>query len=137
MKRLIVPLLLVISTACASTSLHSTSTTAYGSGSPSPRARAARADYYVLLSSPNQLREMSLGTINAFHVSGIMNGRGFSPVSQVEGNGQFCADGKDWLDLANLSVHKAAEGHPPAAPYLLGCAVSSGFQPASRDIATQ
>jgi hypothetical protein len=137
MKRLIAPLLLVISTACASTSLHSTSTPAYGSGSAAPRARAAKADFYILLSAPNQLREMSFNTINGFHVSGIMNGRGFSPVSQVEGNGQFCADGKDWLDLANLSVHKAAEGHPPVAPYLLGCAVSSGFQPASRDIVTQ
>ena len=136
MKKLIAPLLLILSTACGTTSLHSTST-GLASGSPVPRVRAARADYYVLLSSPNQLREMSLSPINAFHVNGIMKGRGFSPVSQVEGNGQFCADGKDWLDLTGLTVHAAADGQAPVAPYLLGCATSTGFQPASRDIVTQ
>ena len=136
MKKLIAPLLLVLSTACASTSLHSTTSKSYGSGSP-VRARALRADYYILLSAPSQLREMSVSPINAFHVNGTMNGRGFAPVAQVEGNGQFCPDGKDWLDLANLTVHTAADGHAPVAPYLLGCAASTGFQPASRDIVTQ
>jgi hypothetical protein len=136
MKKLIAPLLLVLSVACASTSLHSSSGN-YASGSSAPRARAARADYYVLLSSPGQVREMGLGIINGLHVNGNMNGRGFTPVSQVEGNGKFCADGKDWLDLTTLTVHTAADGHAPSAPYVLGCVVSSGFQPASRDIVTQ
>jgi hypothetical protein len=136
MKKLIAPLLLIISTACASTTLHSSSPS-YSSGSAAPRARAARADYYILLSAPNQLRETTVSTVSGFHVNGTMNGRGFAPISQVEGNGQFCADGKDWLDLASLTVHTASDGKTPVAPYLLGCAVSSGFQPASRDIVWQ
>jgi hypothetical protein len=139
MRKMIAPLLLILSASCASTSLHSSSATnpAASSAPPARSARSARADYYILLSSPGQLREMGLGNISGLHVNGNMNGQGFSPVSQVEGNGKFCPDGKDWLDLTTLTVHTAADGHPPAAPYLRGCAVSKGFEPASRDVVLQ
>ena len=125
-KRAILPLALLLSAACATTPMNSSA----------PNAKFQPSDY-VLLTSPNTLQTLdpSTGTgIWGLHVSGTMTNRGFYPLGKVEGHGDLCADGKDWLSLSDLRVHKASEGGSPAAPYLLGCATGSGFKPATRDI---
>jgi len=134
MKRAVLPLaLLLLSVACATSPMSSSSLGTSGSAS-TPKLGATD---YVLLSSPTALQPYDASTstgIWALHVKGTMTNRGFYPTGQVEGHGDLCADGKDWLSLADLKVHKASEGGSPAAPYLLGCATNSGFKPASRDI---
>jgi len=127
-KRAVLPLALVLlSAACATTpTMNSSSTT--------PKLEATD---YVLLTSPTTIQSLDPSTstgVWGLHVNGTMTNRGFYPVGQVEGHGDLCADGKDWLSLSDLKVHKASEGGSPAAPYLLGCATGSGFKPASRDI---
>ena len=128
MKRTVLSLALLLSAACATTPMNSSS--------PSSGAKLDPTDY-VLLSSPTTLQAYDPSTstgVWSLHVKGTMTNRGFYPVGKVEGHGDLCADGKDWLSLSDLTVHKASEGGSPAAPYLLGCASSSGFKPASRDI---
>jgi hypothetical protein len=105
------------------------------SSSPTTTATRIDASDYVLLSAPTQLRAIDDSTgVYALHVRGAMTNKGFYPVGGVQGRGELCADGKDWLSLSDLKVHKASEGGSPTAPYLLGCASNSGFKPASRDI---
>ena len=128
-RRAVLPLALLLSAACATAPMNSSST-----GGSSPKIEATD---YVLLSSPSTIQAYDPSTstgIWGLHVKGAMTNRGFYPVGKVEGHGQLCADGKDWLSLSDLRVHKASEGGSPAAPYLLGCANGNGFQPASRDI---
>jgi hypothetical protein len=136
MKKLLMPTLLVLTVACASAPMNSSGSSG-SSGSFFSRAFSSSANSYVLLSAPGQIRDLTMNPIRSLHVNGRMTNIGFSPVGDVQGNGSFCADGKDWLDLSNLTVHKASEGKTPTAPYLLGCAASDGFQPASRTIVTQ
>ena len=131
-KRVVLPLALLLSVACATSPMSSTSSPAGGGAT----ARLQATDY-VLLSSPTTLQPLDPSTSTGtwgLHVNGTMTNRGFMPVGKVEGHGDLCADGKDWLSLSDLRVHKASEGGSPAAPYLLGCASNSGFKPASRDI---
>ena len=119
----------LFSAACATAPMSSAST------GGSALSTAKDAPEYILLSSPTQIRNTDYSQrISAFHIKGNLTNRGFYPAGQVEGNGEFCADGKDWLSLSDLSVHQASDGKTPAAPYLLGCASKSGFKPASRDI---
>ena len=126
-KRALLPLtLLVFSAACATAPMNSSSS--------GPKLDATN---YVLLSSPTTLQTIDPSTstgVWGLHVEGTMTNRGFYPTSKVEGHGDLCADGKDWLSLSDLRVHKASEGGSPAAPYLLGCVSGNGFKPASRDI---
>jgi len=122
--------LVLFSAACASTPMSSSS--AAGS---TALASSKDAPEYILLSSPTQIRNTDYSQrVGAFHIKGTLTNRGFYPAGQVEGTGEFCADGKDWLGLSDLSVHQASDGKTPVAPYLLGCAGKSGFKPASRDI---
>jgi hypothetical protein len=128
-KRVVLPLALLLSAACATSPMSSSST-------PTPLAKLGATDY-VLLSSPSTLQPYDPSTstgIWSLNIKGAMTNQGFYPTSKVEGHGDLCADGKDWLSLSDLKVHKASEGGSPAAPYLLGCATNSGFKPASRDI---
>ena len=119
----------LFSAACASLPMSSSST------GGSALTSSKDAPEYILLSSPSQIRNTDYSQrISAFHVKGTLTNRGFYPAGQVEGNGDFCTDGKDWLSLSDLKVHKASEGGSPAAPYLLGCASGNGFKPATRDI---
>ena len=136
MKKVLAPILVLLAVGCASTSMRPGSSSA-GSASLASRPAGGRADAYVLLSAPNQIRELALSNVRDFHINGTMTSRGFLPLSQVEGNGRFCSEGKDWLDLSNLTVHRAGESKTLSAPYVLGCATSAGFQPASRDIVLQ
>ena len=125
-KRVVRPLTLLLSAACATAPMNSSS--------PSAKLDATN---YVLLSSPSTLQTLDPSTstgVWGLHVEGAMTSRGFYPVGKVEGHGELCADGKDWLSLSDLKVHKASEGGSPAAPYLLGCASGNGFKPATRDI---
>lgn len=122
--------LVLFSAACTSVPMSSSS-----AGGSTALASSKDAPEYILLSSPTQIRNTDYSQrIGAFHIKGTLTNRGFYPAGPVEGNGEFCADGKDWLSLSDLSVHTATEGKTPAAPYLLGCASKSGFKPASREI---
>ena len=121
--------LTLLSAACATAPMSSSS--AGGSALTSSKD----APEYILLSSPTQIRNTDYSQrIGAFHIKGTLTNRGFYPAGQVEGSGDFCADGKDWMSLSDLSVHQASDGKTPVAPYLLGCASKSGFKPASREI---
>jgi len=95
------------------------------------------APEYILLSAPNQVREYDFGNslgVRGFHIRGTMTNRGFYPAGEIQGAGKFCTDGKDWLSLSDLKIHNASDGKTPSAPYILGCATSAGFQPASRQV---
>jgi ABC-type phosphate transport system substrate-binding protein len=130
-RRALISLALLLTAACASLPMNSSSNATAG-GSSTPNFYATD---YVLLSAPTQLRTIDESTtVYPLHVRGALTNRGFYPLGKVEGHGDLCTDGKDWLSLSDLKVHKAAEGGSPAAPYLLGCASNSGFKPASRDI---
>jgi len=135
-KRTAAALSLLLAVACASTPMSSSSNTA--SAAPAGvTSNINNAPEYVLLTAPSQVRTYDFGSIvYGLHVRGTMTNKGFYPAGQVQGKGKFCADGKDYLSLSDLSVHKSGEG-TPAAPYLLGCASDKGFQPASREIVTQ
>ena len=132
-------LALLLTVACASNPLGSNG--GNGGGSAAPTLPSVKnAPEYVLLSAPNQIRTYDFGNsigVKGLHVRGVMTNRGFMPVGEIQGNGKFCADGQDWLSLADLTVHKAGDGSERQAPYVTGCAVGSTFQPATRDIVTQ
>ncbi|HKO57906.1 MAG TPA: hypothetical protein VJ276_18710 [Thermoanaerobaculia bacterium] len=135
MKRTAALLALALTVACSSTPMQSSSA---GSGGATLASSSKDAPEYILLTSPGQIRDVDHSTrISSLHIKGTLTNRGFYPAGQVEGNGEFCADGKDFLSLADLSVHTASEGKTPKAPYLLGCATKSGFKPASRDVVMQ
>jgi ABC-type transport system substrate-binding protein len=130
-KRAVLPLALLLTAACATTPAMNSST---------PGSAQLQPTDYVLLTSPTNLQSLDPSTstgVWGLHVNGTMTNRGFYPIGKVEGHGDLCTDGKDWLSLSDLKVHKASEGGSPAAPYLLGCASNSGFKPASRDIVMQ
>src|ERR1051325_7329619 len=121
-RRSILSAALLLTAACATTPAMNSSTS---------EAKLQPTDY-VLLSAPSQIQTLDLSTstgVWGLHVNGTMTNRGFYPIGKVEGHGDLCADGKDWLSLSDLRVHKASEGGSPAAPYLLGCATGTGFKP--------
>ncbi|HET7435153.1 MAG TPA: hypothetical protein VFN10_10635 [Thermoanaerobaculia bacterium] len=125
---------LVLAVACASAPGTSTGTT----GNAAVSRSAATATEYVLLSQPNAVRSFDFQKPEYnLHVRGTWNGSQFVPAGSVQGHGQLCSDGKDYLALGELKVYKASEGKTPSAPYLVGCATDRGFVPASREIVTQ
>jgi hypothetical protein len=135
-KRLVPIALLALSVACSSIPMHSSSTDV--NGKPASAVSTLDASSYILLDAPNQVRSVDWSTqIYPLHVYGAMTGKGFTPIGKVEGHGKLCNDGKDFLSLSDLKVYKASDGKTPAAPYLVGCATASGFQPSSRDIVTE
>jgi hypothetical protein len=129
--------LVLIAAACASTPM--TSSTAAGGPTTASLGNVRNSPDYILLSAPEQIRswDFSSNYVRGLHVRGTMTNRGFIPAAEILGNGKFCTDGQDWLSLGELKVYKVADGKTPAAPYILGCATTSGFQPASRAIVTQ
>lgn len=139
MKTFVTALALLVAVGCASTP--ATQTTEGGAGRAAGFTNNLKnAPDYILLSSPNQIRTYDFGSAlepRGLHVRGVMTNRGFMPTGEIQGSGKFCADGKDWLSLSDLKVHKASEGKSPEAPYIIGCASNSGFQPASRAIVAQ
>ena len=135
MKRTIATLALVLSAACASTPMTSNET----AGGALRAVSAKDAPDYILLSEPNQIRSYDFSNavgVKGFHVRGTMTNVGFMPAGDIQGNGKTC-EGQDWLSLRELRVYKAANGKTPVAPYVLGCATASGFQPASRTVVAQ
>ena len=133
MKKTAAALVLLLSAACASTPMNSSSTAGGGVfGASSVAAKSTDAPNYILFSSPNAVRNVDFSTnVYGLNLKGTMTNKGFIPAGKIEGRGSFCADGKDWLSLADLSVHKADKA--PEGSYVLGCAQASGFTPASRD----
>ncbi|HSP15930.1 MAG TPA: hypothetical protein VLV78_14385 [Thermoanaerobaculia bacterium] len=139
MKTFASALVLLLAVGCASAP--ATSSNEGGAGSAAGFTNNLKnAPDYILLSSPNQVRTYDFSSAlepRGLHVRGAMTNRGFMAAGDIQGSGKFCADGKDWLSLSDLKVHSAAEGKTPAAPYIVGCATTSGFQPASRAIVMQ
>ena len=130
--------LLILTVACASSPIGSSNESSGGAASVTMNVR--NAPDYILLSAPRQIRTWDFGSAVAprgFHVRGTMTNQGFQPAGEIQGKGTLCADGRDWLSLRDLSVNTASSGKTPVAPYILGCASGSSFQPASRDIVTQ
>ena len=137
MKRIATVLALLLTAACSSTSMTSNDTTS-GRVPAGITTNVRNAPDYIALSAPDQVRSWDFGNaigVRSFHVRGTMTNRGFVPAGELQGNGKFCTDGRDWLSLSNLRVHSSDK--TPVAPYILGCASGSGFQPASRAIVTQ
>lgn len=133
-KNLAVSSVLLLSLACASAPM----TSSEGGAIAGVATKATVAPDFVLLSSPNAVREYdAINPVYPLHVRGTMTSNGFVPAGEVLGRGKLCADGKDWLNLRDLKLHKAAEGATPTAPYLLGCINGNSFVPASRTIVTQ
>lgn len=140
MKTWIPALALVLAVGCASTATNSNTEAGGAPTIAGLTTNPTNAPEYVLLSAPNQVRSYDFSNsigVRGLHVRGTMTNKGFYPAGEVQGSGKFCADGKDWLSLSELKVHTAAEGKTPTAPYILGCANSSGFQPASRTVVAQ
>lgn len=129
-----VAVLLLLTVACASVPMNSSSS-AGAATVPGVATNPATAPDYILLTSPSQVRTYDYNQpVYGFHVRGTFTSRGFVPAGEVQGRGDFCADGRDWYSFSDLKVHKAGEGTPTGA-HLLGCANGSGFKPASRQIA--
>ncbi|HEY3054388.1 MAG TPA: hypothetical protein VGK31_00505 [Thermoanaerobaculia bacterium] len=138
MKTIASSLALLLALGCASSPLHSSNETGGNAGVASITSNPKNAPDYILLSAPNQIRTVDFSSavaIRGLHVRGTMTNRGFMPAGEIQGNGKFCTDGKDWLSLSDLKVYTADK--TPSAPYILGCATTSGFQPASRAIVAQ
>ena len=139
MKRTAATLVLaLVAAACASNPMTS-STVAGGNTASVSLGNVRNAPDYILLAAPEQVRswDFSSNYVRGLHVRGTMTNRGFVPAGEILGSGKLCADGQDWLSLAELKVYTAGDGKTPAAPYILGCSTNSGFQPASRSIATE
>ncbi len=137
MKNTVAALALLLAVGCASSPI----TPASGSGASAIgggiATRAQDGPNYVLLSSPTAVREYQYTNVYDFHVRGTMTNKGFMPAGEVQGRGKFCAEGKDWLSLSDLTIHVVSTG-TPAAPYVLGCANANGtFTPASREVVAQ
>src|SRR6476659_1845421 len=133
MKTLAASLVLLLAVGCASTATTS-GETGGGKSIAGVTNNPKNAPDFILLSAPNQVRTYDFSNavgVRGLHVRGTMTNRGFWPAGEIQGNGKFCADGKDWLSLSDLKVHTASEGKTPTAPYITGCSTSSGFQPAS------
>lgn len=140
MKTFVPALALLLALGCASTATNPTSETGGGSTVAGLTVNPKNAPEYILLSSPNQVREYDFGNsigVRGLHVRGTMTNKGFYPAGDIQGNGKFCADGKDWLSLTDLKVYKAESGKTPNGPYILGCATTAGFEPSSRSVVAQ
>ena len=134
MKLTAVSLTLLLAAACASAPMTSNETT--GSRVSTVTTSLRDAPDYILLSAPSQIRTWDFSsTVRGLHVRGTMTTHGFIPAGEIQGNGKFCADGRDWFSLSDLRVHTSDK--TPVAPYILGCASGTTFQPASRAIVTQ
>lgn len=140
MKTFVPALALLLALGCASTATNSSSETGGAATVAGLTTNAKNAPEYILLSQPNQIREIDFSNaigVRGLHVRGTMTNRGFYPAGEIQGNGKFCSDGKDWLSLSDLKVYTADSGKTPTAPYILGCATKSGFEPASRNVVAQ
>ena len=132
-------LVLVLAVGCASTATNSAETGG-GKSIAGITNNPKYAPDYILLSAPNQVRTYDFSSavgVRGLHVRGTMTNRGFWPAGEIQGNGKFCTDGKDWLSLSDLKVHNASDTATKTTPYIVGCATNSGFQPASRAVVTQ
>lgn len=143
-KGIVPSIVLVVAAACASAPMTSSKTEigrTSGTSGFAQMVKLSNAPHVIALSAPNQVGDWDFsstsGGVRGFHLRGTMTNHGFVAAGPVQGKGKLCTDGQDWYSLTDLSVHKANEGRAPAAPYLLGCATSSGFQPASREIVAQ
>ena len=136
MKRTAAALALLLMVGCASSSMTSNETT--GSTGTTAKSSGGYARDFIALSTPGDVRMWDLGSgasVGGFYVRGNKTRHGFIPVGEVQGKGNFCADGRDWLSLTDLRVYTADK--TPVAPYVLGCVSGNGFRPASREIVTQ
>lgn len=132
-KKLVASAALLMAVACTSMNPSNDS----GNAGAAVANSVNSAPHYILLASPSAARDWDvIMPEQSLHIRGTMTTRGFQPVGEIQGRGRFCADGKDWLSLTDLKLHKAGEG-TPVAPYVLGCVSGYSFTPASREIVTQ
>jgi hypothetical protein len=127
--------ILLLSAACASMPMKSADNGGT-SGSASAIAKTSmQAQNYILFTSPGQIRSVDDDAIvTGLSLKGTLTNKGFIPAGKIAGRGSLCAEGKDWLSLTDLKVHKASEGSPNGS-YVLGCANPNGsFSPASREV---
>ena len=139
MKKIAASLVLLLAVGCASTATNSNETGG-GKTVAGITNNPKYAPDYILLSAPNQVRTYDFSNavgVRGLHVRGTMTNRGFWPAGEIQGNGKFCTEGKDWFSLSDLKVHSASEGKTPTTPYIAGCATNSGFQPSSRAVVAQ
>ena len=121
MKTLATSLVLLLALGCASAPMNSSNESGGNAAVTAITTNAKNAPDYILFSSPNQIRNYDFGNaigVRGLHVRGTLTNRGFLPAGEIQGNGKFCAEGKDWLSLSDLRVHSASEGKTPAAPYI-------------------
>jgi hypothetical protein len=98
-KRIAASLCIVLVAACASTPM--TSSASGGSSGFGQKVRLSNAPHYIQLSAPNQVGEWDFsGTPpRGLYIRGTLTDQGFAAAGPVQGNGKFCADGKDWFSL--------------------------------------
>lgn len=128
-KTFLVAISFVLTAACASTPGNIADA---GSGSMS----RSSATHYILVSDPSLIREMNWGNPPLrLHIKGHLTNAGFKAAGSVEGSGKLCADGQDWVSIADGKFHKADGGVTPSGAYIKGCkGATGGFMPAARDI---
>lgn len=121
---------------CASSATSGSST---GSSLGASLGDSRSATHYRLLSDPLPIREIDWSNPpNSLHIKGQITTRGFQPLSQVEGRGGLCAEGKDFVTLSDGEFHAAADGATPTGYYIYGCkGMTGGFKPATREILGQ
>lgn len=92
--------------------------------------------YYRTLSDPNSLRFIDAAQPpRAFHVKGVATADGkFEWAKKVEGKGKLCADGKDWLNLNDGTIHDASDNAKPNGPYVVGCKAGNTLTPSSLEV---
>ena len=137
MKKLSMVLLLtVFAFGCASSATDSASS---NPSLGSSRSISKNATHYRLLSDPLPIREIDWSDPpTGRHVKGRVTTGGFEPLTQVQGRGGLCAEGKDFVTLSDGMFHAAASGAAPSGYYLYGCkSATGGFKPASRDMLGQ
>jgi hypothetical protein len=127
--------ILLLSAACASMPMKSADNGGTAGSSSMIAKSSLQAQNYILFSSPEKIRSVDDDAIvTGLSLKGTLTNHGFIPAGKIEGRGSLCAEGKDWLSLSDLKVHKASEGSP-AGSYVLGCANANGtFSPASREV---
>jgi hypothetical protein len=130
--------ILLLSVACASMPMKSTDNGGAAGSATLIAKTSAQAQNYIAFNAPSQIRSVDDDTVmTGLTLKGTLTNKGFIPAGTIEGRGSFCAEGKDWLSLSDLRVHKASEG-APSGSYVLGCANANGsFSPASREIVAQ
>jgi hypothetical protein len=89
--------------------------------------------YYLF--SDGKVHPDSEGAATGLHVRGILDGDRFTPVGDVDGEGDLGGAGAPgWLELSDGSFHGEQTGRPPFPPYVEGAMTDNGFVPNTRTV---